>query len=91
MKPVLTKKGKETVNSFILNLEALRKEVLDTGKDKRGNVEIPTEEDIIQKIIYFEGISEEEFYYFATYKFGLCLTLKLNIDYIWEQESEESK
>ena len=54
MKPVLTKEGKETVKDFIANLEALQKEVLDAGKDRRGDAEIPTEEDILQDILFFE-------------------------------------
>lgn len=86
MKPVFTKEGKEIVNDFIANLAALQKEVVDAGKDRRGDAEIPTEEDILQDIL----LCEENFeapnanYYPATECYGLWLTLEYETDYIWE-------
>lgn len=54
MKPVFTKEGKETVNNFIMNLAALQKEVVDAGKANIGDYEIPTENDILQDIFFYE-------------------------------------
>lgn len=85
MRPVFTKEGKEIVKDFIANLEALQKEVLDAEKDRQGDAEIPTEEDILQDILFFEDeIEHDGIYYPATECYGLWLCLEYETDYIWE-------
>ncbi len=84
MRLVLTKEGKEIVKDFIANLEELRKDVTETGQDRVGDTEIPTEEDILQDILLFEEDFEQGRYYPATESFGLWLALEYETDYIWE-------
>lgn len=83
MKPVLTEEGKERVNQFINELTALQKEVLDAEKDILGDAEIPTEEDILQDILFFDNDFEEGRYYPATENWGLWLFLTVEKDYKW--------
>lgn len=56
MKYVLTEKGKENVRSYIRELEAKRKEILDAGKDTADETTIPTAEDILSDVS-FMGIN----------------------------------
>lgn len=87
MRPVLTKEGKETVKNFIMNLVALQKEVVDGGKANIGDYEIPTEEDILQDILFFEDDFENGVWYPAVEEngdYGEWLFLKYGTDYIWE-------
>ena len=86
MKPVFTKEGKETVKNFIAELTALQKEILDVRKDAIGETEIPTEDDILQDIFFFEEAFSPENcnYYPATENYGLWLSLEKGVDYIWE-------
>lgn len=87
MRPVFTKEGKETVKDFIVNLTALQKEVVDAKKGIVGDVEIPTEEDILQDILFFEDDFENGVWYPAVEEngdYGEWLFLKYGIDYIWE-------
>lgn len=87
MKPTFTKEGKEVVNNFIANLAALQKEVVDAGKGTVGDIEIPTEEDILQDILFFEEDFENGVWYPAVEEngdYGEWLFLKYGEDYIWE-------
>lgn len=86
MKPVLTKEGKETVKNFIMNLLALQKEVIDANKGIIGDTEIPTENDILQDILFFEDDFENGVWYpvVEDSDYGEWLFLRLYEDYIWE-------
>ena len=86
MRPVLTKEGKETVKNFIMNLVALQKEVVDGGKANIGDYEIPTEEDILQDILFFEKDFENGVWYpvVEDNDYGEWLFLRYDEDYIWE-------
>jgi len=87
MRPVFTKEGKETVKNFIMNLAALQKEVVDACKADIGDYEIPTEEDILQDILFFEDDFENGVWYPAVEEngdYGEWLFLKYGTDYIWE-------
>ena len=86
MKPVFTKEGKETVKNFIMNLLALQKEVVDANKGIIGDTEIPTENDILQDILFFEDDFENGVWYpvVEDSDYGEWLFLRLNKDYIWE-------
>ncbi len=86
MKPVLTKEGKETVKNFIMNLVALQKEVVDAGKANIGDYEIPTENDILQDILFYEDDFENGIWYPVAENsdYGEWLFLRLYEDYIWE-------
>jgi hypothetical protein len=86
MKPVFTKEGKETVKNFIMNLAALQKEVVDGSKVNIGNYEIPTEDDILQDVLFFEEDFENGVWYPAVEDsdYGEWLFLKYGEDYIWE-------
>lgn len=87
MKPVFTKEGKETVKDFIMNLVALQKEVVDGGKAKIGDYEIPTEDDILQDVLFFKEDFENGVWYPAVEEngdYGEWLFLKYGEDYIWE-------
>lgn len=86
MKPVLTKEGKETVKDFIMNLAALQKEVVDANKANIGDYEIPTENDILQDILFYEDDFENGIWYpiAENSDYGEWLFLRLYEDYIWE-------
>ncbi len=86
MKPVFTEEGKETVKNFIMNLAALQKEVVDGNKANIGNYEIPTEDDILQDVLFFEEDFENGVWYPAVEDsdYGEWLFLKHGEDYIWE-------
>ena len=86
MKPVLTKEGKETVKNFIMNLAALQKEVVDANKTNIGDYEIPTENDILQDILFYEDDFENGIWYPVAENsdYGEWLFLRLYEDYIWE-------
>lgn len=49
----LTEKGKATVAQFIAECKALRKEILDAGKDTADGTTLPDEEAIIQDVEWF--------------------------------------
>lgn len=87
MKPVFTEDGKAVVKDFIANLAALQKEVVDAGKGTIGDVEIPTEEDILQDILFFEDDFENGIWYPAVEEngdYGEWLFLRHDEDYVWE-------
>lgn len=86
MKPTFTKEGKEVVNNFIANLAALQKEVVDAGKGTVGDTEIPTEEDILQDILFYEDDFENGIWYPVAENsdYGEWLFLRLYEDYFWE-------
>lgn len=86
MRPVFTKEGKETVENFIMNLTAFQKEVVDGGKANIGNYEIPTEDDILQDIFFYEDDFENGIWYpvVEDSDYGEWLFLKHGEDYIWE-------
>lgn len=89
MKPTFTKEGKEVVNNFIANLTALQKELVDAGKRAKpgAEAEIPTEDDILQDILFFEDDFENGVWYPAVEEngdYGEWLFLKHGEDYIWE-------
>lgn len=86
MKPVLTKEGKETIKNFIMNLAALQKEVVNAGKANIGDYEIPTENDILQDILFYEDDFENGIWYPVAENsdYGEWLFLRLYEDYIWE-------
>ncbi len=86
MKPTFTKEGKEVIKDFIANLKALQKEVVDAEKGTVGDVDIPTEEDILQDILFFEDDFENGIWYPAADNsdYGEWLFLRLYEDYIWE-------
>ena len=87
MTPVLTKEGKETIKNFIAELTALQKEVIDAGKGTVGDTEIPTEDDILQDILFFEEDFGNGVWYPAVEEsgdYGEWLFLKYGEDYIWE-------
>jgi len=86
MKPTFTKEGKAVVKDFIANLAALQKEVVDAGKGTVGDVEIPTEEDILQDILFYEDDFENGIWYPVAENsdYGEWLFLRLYEDYIWE-------
>lgn len=86
MKPTFTKEGKEVVNNFIANLAALQKEVVDARKGTVGDIEIPTEEDILQDILFYEDDFENGIWYPVAENsdYGEWLFLRLYEDYFWE-------
>ena len=86
MKPTFTKEGKEVVNNFIANLAALQKEVVDAGKGTMGDIGIPTEEDILQDILFYEDDFENGIWYPVAENsdYGEWLFLRLYEDYFWE-------
>lgn len=51
MEYVLTKEGKAVVASYIRELEAKRKEILDARMDTADDTTLPTEEDILEDIL----------------------------------------
>lgn len=91
MKPVFTKEGKETVKNFIMNLAALQKEVIDGSKANIGDYEIPTEDDILQDIFFYEDDFENGIWYpvVEDSDYGEWLFLKHGEDYIWVVEPKE--
>ncbi len=58
----LTLEGKANANSYIRELEAKRKEILDARKDTAENTNIPTLEDI-EGDVNFIGVDDEGEYY----------------------------
>lgn len=91
MRPVLTKEGKETVKNFIMNLASLQKEVVDAGKANIGDYEIPTENDILQDILFYEDDFENGVWYpvVEDSDYGEWLFLKHGEDYVWVLEPKE--
>ncbi len=55
-----TEAGKTKVNVYITELKAKRKEILDAGLDTCDETIIPTEEDVLNDIEFFE--EENEYY-----------------------------
>lgn len=56
-----TEKGKEKVKTYIKELEAKRKEILDAGKDTADDTYIPTLEDILDDASWFDVENGEYF------------------------------
>ena len=91
----LTKHGKRVVESYIRELEAKRKEILDAGKDTADETELPTAEDILSDVS-FTGInwddSDGPCYYNGWavtdhYDSDLPILLKLGRDLFIEDET----
>lgn len=57
-----TKKGKEKAKTYIKELEAKRKEILEAGKDTADNTYIPTPEDILDDASYWLDEESEEYF-----------------------------
>ena len=57
-----TEKGKEKVKTYIKELEAKRKEILDAGKDTADDTYIPTLEDILDDASYWFDEEGREYY-----------------------------
>ena len=55
-----TESGKRKVNTYITELKAKRKEILDAGLDTADETNLPDEEDILNDIEFFE--EENEYY-----------------------------
>lgn len=98
MKYVLTENGKENVRSYIRELEAKRKEILDAGKDTADETSLPTEEDILSDV-ELTGISWDDpdgpCYYNGwgvtdNYEADAPICLKLGRDLIIEDDTHES-
>lgn len=49
----LTELGKREVDTYIRELKAKRKEILDARKDTADSTELPTEDDILMDIAHF--------------------------------------
>ena len=58
---ILTKHGIETIEFFLKECEAKRKEILDARIDTCNDINIPTIDDVISDIE--ESIDEEGYYY----------------------------
>lgn len=56
----LTQTGREAIASYIMELEAKRKEILDARKDTADETFIPTEEDIISDIDSFIDLDDAD-------------------------------
>ena len=54
----LTQLGKQEVNTYIRELKAKRKEILDAHKDTADSTELPTIDDILMDIPHFEQYGE---------------------------------
>ena len=79
-----TKTGKTKVNTYIAELKAKRKEILEAGLDTADETNLPDEEDILSDIEFFE---EENEYYnnwgvTDNYNGDNALYLKRGEDYI---------
>lgn len=79
-----TKVGKAKVRTYITELEAKRKEILDAGLDTADETTLPDEKDILDDIEFFE---EENEYYnnwgvTDNYNGDNALYLKRGEDYI---------
>lgn len=82
-KYVLTEKGVCTIENFIAECKAKRKEILDAGIDTADDTNLPTEEDIVSDLNYGEGIDEDGDYYNSwgvTDNYAYDLTIELSID-----------
>ena len=80
----LTEKGLKTINSFINEIEAKRKGILDAGLDTVELTPIPTIEDIVCDIECF--VDEEEDYYNSwgvtdDTKYDMQINLKRDTDF----------
>lgn len=58
----LTDKGLKRVESYISELKAKRKELLDAGKDTADDTELPTVEDIVADVEFIGLDSNNEYY-----------------------------
>lgn len=78
----LTKEGRESVNNFIAELTAKRKEILDAGKDT-VTFSLPTVDDIIQEIESDYGLDEYSGWWASTDNDDpLPLCLKYGSDFV---------
>lgn len=80
----LTEKGLKTINSFINEIEAKRKDILDAGLDTVDLTPIPTIEDIICDIECF--VDEDGDYYNCwgvtnDTKYDMQISLKRDTDF----------
>ena len=86
----LTRKGREKVSTYIRELQAKRKEILDAGKDTADETQIPSEEDILSDI-ELTGTEKDEcgVSYYANswgvtdnYNSDMPISLELGIDFV---------
>ena len=87
----LTESGIKIVISYISELNAKRKEILDSGKDTADETTIPTPEDILADIDFI-GLDKEGCYYnnwgvTDNYDADYPISLKYGIDFV-ENEKE---
>ena len=59
----LTQKGEAVVSSYLKELAAKRKEILDAGKDTADGTDLPSTEDILCDVEYGIGIDGDGEYY----------------------------
>ena len=84
----LTDRGKQKVGDFIAECNALKKEVLDAGKDTATETNIPTEEDILSDIEdWFEDGDDGYFNNWGvTDNYDLGINLYYGEDFVKTQE-----
>lgn len=90
---VLTERGKQTAEKFIAELKALRKELLDAGKDTADETTIPDVEDI-QCDIEFIGLDPDMEYcngWGATDNSDLICSLEYGVDFVEGEEEKREK
>ena len=92
----LTESGIETIKSYIIELKAKRKEILDAMKDTANETFIPTEEDIISDIDWFIDLddTDEVCYYNCwgvtdNYDADTPLALYVGHDIVIDNEAEK--
>lgn len=83
----LTQKGKVAVSSYLKELAAKRKEILDARKDTADDTNLPNTEDILCDIENGVGIDEDGEYYnnwgvTDNYDSDYHIYLKINKDFI---------
>ncbi len=79
----LTDQGRETVEHFIRECQAKRKEILDAGIDTADDTHIPTIEDIESDIaIFIDAYGEYDNCWGVTDNYSSdCLHLKMGVDF----------
>ena len=84
----LTANGKQKVRNFIAECNALKKEVLDAGKDTAAETNIPTEEDILSDIEYWFEDGDSGYFnnWGVTDNYDLGINLYYGEDFVKTQE-----
>ncbi len=88
----LTKSGKEKVDTFIAEITAKRKEILDAGLDTADETTLPDVEDIEQDIV-FTGIDDDWSYYNSwgvtdSTAYDMNISLEYGEDFVPERLSD---